>query len=168
MSYSEPPIFLCLLLVGSISGGFWKRVFLWSIKHFDVWSHCSTSYFTSLVLVSPAVKCSVCIPQSQRFRFYTTVSCWVLYSYPRTSLIFKKWVVSVNKMQLIACFIGATQLAGVVLHFVASIFWLKTLLQYKPDKIKNGKTGTEVGNFFFNIRKKKKPSSDFLANKESG
>lgn len=36
MSYSEPPTFLCLLLVGSISGGFWKRVFLRSIKHFDV------------------------------------------------------------------------------------------------------------------------------------
>lgn len=36
MGYSEPPKFLCSLLVRRISGGSWKRVFLWSIKHFDV------------------------------------------------------------------------------------------------------------------------------------
>lgn len=36
MSYSESPKFLCLLLVRNINGGSWKRVFLWSIKNFDV------------------------------------------------------------------------------------------------------------------------------------
>lgn len=36
MGYSESPKFLCLLLVRRINGGSWKRVFLRSIKHFDV------------------------------------------------------------------------------------------------------------------------------------
>lgn len=113
MGYSESPKFLCLLLVRRINGGSWKRVFLRSIKHFDVWPHCSTSYFTSSASVSPSLKCSVCTPQSQRFPFYATGWCWVLYSYPWTSLIFKTWVVSINEIQLIAHFFGATQLAGV-------------------------------------------------------
>lgn len=75
-----------------------------------------------------------------------------------------------SKIQPIACLLGATQLADIVLHFVAC-FLTYNLASVETRQMKNGKTERHRGRkhiyIFLIPEKKKKPSLDFLANKRS-
>lgn len=76
-----------------------------------------------------------------------------------------------SEIQPIACLLGATQLADIVLHFVAC-FLTYNLASVETRQMKNGKTERHRGRkhiyiFLIPEKKEKKPSLDFLANKRS-